>query len=79
MSNSGPALAIDNIVDQLKQELARIGAAIAALEGTGRKPGRRAKSKTRKQMSSAARARICAAMKARWAKQKAKAGTKKTA
>lgn len=75
---------IQTIVTQLKQELARIDGAISALEGTGRGPGRPPKGSRavpaggkRGPMSAAARARISAAMKQRWAKQKGRGGTKK--
>lgn len=65
-------MVIHDILEQLKQELGRIDAAISALEGTGPKVGRPKKAGKGRQMSAAARARISAAMKARWAKQKAK-------
>lgn len=73
-----------NIVAQLKQELARIDQAISALEQLGQtvprrgrppkavqasQPGRRGP----RVMSAAARAKIAAAQRARWAKQKGKA------
>ena len=59
---------VAEILSQLKQERDRLDAAIRALEGVaspvrrGRKPGRH--------MSAAARARIGAAMKKRWAERK---------
>ena len=77
---------IASIVTQLKQERARLDQAISALEGsqTVRRPGRPPKSASApkvaqrgpRHMSAAARAKISAAAKARWAK--IKAGSKKT-
>lgn len=72
-------MTINDIVEQLKQERARLDAAIAALGGTSRKLGRPAKSAKPRHMSAAARARIGAAKKAWWTKQKGKAATKKAA
>ena len=63
---------IANVVDELKAERDRISRAIDALEsvnGTGsrrRGTGRR----NRRKMSAEARAKIAAAQRARWAKQK---------
>jgi hypothetical protein len=66
-----PAMDIQSIVSELRAERDRIQQAIDALERTpssstgkrrGRRPGRH--------MSAAARARISAAMKKRWAKRK---------
>ena len=77
---------LQGIVAQLRQEASRIERAIAALVGLGSKAVRRGRpSKStyakpaggRRHMSAAARAEISAAQKARWAKQKGKAGTKK--
>jgi hypothetical protein len=79
---------IDSVVTQLKQELARINQAIAALEILNRTgPRRRRASKVsqsmqasrprRRTMSEAARAKIAAAQRARWAKQRASATTTK--
>ena len=80
---------IQSIVAQLRDEVSRIEQAIAALVGFGsqparRGPGRPAGSKNvtagkpkRRTMSASARAKISAAQKARWAKQKGKAATKK--
>jgi hypothetical protein len=82
---------IQSIVAQLRQEASRIEQAIEALLGFGsqparRGPGRPAGSKNatagkakRRTMSPSARAKISAAMKARWAKQKGKAAPKKAA
>ena len=83
---------IQSIVAQLRQEVSRIENAIAALVGLGsqparRGPGRPAGSKNttaaskpkRRTMSPAARKRISAAMKLRWAKQKGKSAPKKAA
>jgi hypothetical protein len=74
------------IVGQLRQELTRIDAAIAALEnldGTRPRRGRPPKSAQpsqaitprRRTMSASARAKIAAAQRARWAKQKGQAAT----
>jgi hypothetical protein len=81
---------IQNIVAQLRQEASRIERAIAALVGAGSQPARRgrppkrspakpATGQKRRRMSPAARARIAAAKKAWWAKQKGKPGPKKAA
>lgn len=76
---------IQTIVTQLREEASRIENAIAALVGLGQPAPRRgrppkaaqASGSGRRQMSAAARAKISAAQKARWAKQKG--GTKKAA
>ena len=79
---------IQSIVAQLRQEASRIEHAIAALAGLGSRPARRGRPskrtqakptsvKRRRRMSPAARARIGAAKKAWWAKQKGKSGPKK--
>ena len=71
---------LKSIVEQLKQERARLDAAIAALDGIGgRRPGRPAGvglagGRRRRHMSAAARRRSSAAMKARWAERKKKSG-----
>lgn len=76
-----------SIVAQLRQELARIDQAISALEGLSQTAPRRGRSpKTAaasqgirrgpRRMSAAARAKIAAAQRARWAKQKGQAGAK---
>lgn len=82
---------IQSVADRLRQEASRIEQAIAALVGLGsqparRGPGRPAGSKNdtagkpkRHTMSASARAKISAAQKARWAKQKGKAVPKKSA
>ena len=81
---------IQSIVAQLRQEASRIEHAITALVGLGSQPARRgrpskrsqakpASGKKRRRMSPAARARIAAAKKAWWAKQKGKSGLKKGA
>ena len=83
---------IQDIVAQLRQEASRIDNAIAALMGLGSQPARRgtgrpagsrnatAASKPKgRTMSPAARERISAAMKLRWAKQKGKSAPKKAA
>jgi hypothetical protein len=80
---------IQSILAQLRQELESIDKAIAALVGLGSQPARRgrppkvsqvkpASGRKRRHMSAAARARIAAAKKAWWAKQKGK-GPKKAA
>ena len=82
---------IQDIVTQLRQEASRIENAIAALVGLGSQPAHRGRppklsqavpagNRKRRRMSAAARARIGAAKKAWWAKQKGKAaGPKKAA
>ncbi len=81
---------IQGIVAELKQQASRIEQAIAALAGFGQPAphrGRRPKATRAKQvgrrgprtMSAAARAKIAAAQRARWAKQKRKALPKKAA
>ena len=81
---------IQNVVAQLRQEVARIEQAIAALVGLGSRPvrrgrpskasyGKQASLKRHRRMSAAARARIAAAKKAWWAKQKGKTAPKKAA
>ena len=77
-----------NIVAQLRQELNRIDQAIAALEGLGQAAPRRGRppklnqallvvERKRHRMSASARARIAAAQRARWAKQKGESAPKK--
>jgi hypothetical protein len=72
---------IQSVVAQLRQEASRIESAIAALVGLGSQPARRgrppkvsqakpASGHKRRRMSASARARIAAAKKAWWAKQK---------
>ena len=79
---------IQSIVAQLRQEASHIEHAIAALVGLGSRPARRgrppkgsqakpASVKKRRHMSPAARKRISAAMKQRWAKWKGKSAPKK--
>lgn len=79
---------IQNIVEQLRQQQARLDKAIAALGGgyTARRRGRPPKATASpavrrgpRKMSAAARARIAAAQRARWAKQKRQATTPKQA
>src|SRR5450631_1598497 len=69
---------ISRIVSDLKEELARLDQAIAALDGSRPRRGRPPKSH-RRTMSPAARKRISAAMKLRWAQRKSKSAPKKTA
>jgi hypothetical protein len=79
---------IQSILAQLKQEASRIERAITALVGLGSQPARRGRPrkmsqakpagvKKRRRLSPAARKRISAAMKQRWAKWKGKAAPKK--
>ena len=79
---------IESVVALLRQEVSRIEQAIAALVGTGSQPARRgrppkasqakaASGPKRRIMSAAARARIAAAQRARWARQKGRAVPKK--
>src|ERR1039458_9403090 len=79
---------IQGIVAELRQEAGRIERAIAALVGLGSQPVRRGRppkvsqakptsGQKRRRMSAPARARIGAAKKAWWAKQKGKAAAKK--
>ena len=81
---------IENIVNQLKQERARIDQAISALDESSQLATRRGRppkatqtsqpaGPKRRTMSAAARAKIAAAQRARWAKQKGQSGTKQTA
>ena len=69
-------LALESIVNQLKQERDRLDRAIAALEGgTGRRRGRppgshNAGTAGRRHMSAAARKKISEQMKKRWAERK---------
>ncbi len=79
---------IQSIVAELREEASRIERAIAALVGLGQSAPRRgrppkgsqakpASGRKRFTMSAAARAKIAAAQRARWAKQKGKPGGKK--
>src|SRR5450756_31468 len=79
---------IQSIVAQLRQEASRIENAIAALVGLGSQPARRGRPPKEKQakpasgrkrcrLSVAARKRISAAMKQRWAKWGGKSAPKK--
>ena len=81
---------IQIIVARLRQEASRIEQAIAALVGTGSQHARRGRPRKssqvtpairrkRRHMSPAARARIAAAQRARWARQKVAAVPKKAA
>jgi hypothetical protein len=81
---------MDDMVNELRQYSGRIARAIAALlgeeqlirRGLGRPVGSKNVATTgepkRRTMSASARARISAAQKARWAKQKGKSAPKKT-
>src|ERR1035437_3441986 len=86
----GTHMDIQGIVTQLRQEVSRIEQAIAALVGLGSQPARRGRppkvtarveagGRKRRTMSASARAKIAAAQRARWGKQKGKAAPKKTA
>ena len=66
---------ISQILSDLKEGLARLDQAIAALDGGRPRRGRPPKSH-RLTMSPAARKRISAAMKLRWAQRKGKSGSK---
>jgi hypothetical protein len=79
---------IQGIVEQLKQERNRIDQAVAALVGLGSQTARRGRppktsqavqstAPKRRTMSASARAKIAAAQRARWAKQKGQARAKK--
>src|SRR4051794_30658587 len=72
---------IQNIVQALRQQRSQLDAAISALEGTAPRRGRPPKTSLLRRgphtMSDAARARISAAQRARWAKQKSEATSKK--
>lgn len=80
---------IQSILAQLRQQAEHIDKAIAALVGLGSQPARRGRppkasqvksagGQQRRHMSAAARARIAAAKKAWWAKQKGKGARKAT-
>ena len=70
----------DQIVSDLKAERAKLDQAIQALDGSSPRRGRPPKSALRKRtMSPAARKRISAAMKLRWAKRLGKSAPKKAA
>ena len=86
----GTHMDIQGIVTQLRQEVSRIEQAIAALVGLGSQPARRgrppkarpgvqATGRKPRRMSAAARAKLAAAQRARWAKQKGQAASKKPA
>ena len=80
---------IQNILGDLKKERERLDRAITALEGLGSGPRRRGRpvgshnvtsaKRPRRHMSAAARKRISAAMKQRWAKWKGKSAPKRLA
>ena len=71
---------INQIVAELTAERNRINQAIAALQGLGPRRGRPPGSATgKREMSAAARKRISAAMKIRWAQRKGKSRAKKAA
>jgi len=91
LSGGKDNMSLEDVIDQLHAERGRLDEAIAALEGSSpRRRGRPPKGNARtgrRMMSAAARKRISAAMKARWAARKraspatkpAKAKTKKAA
>ncbi len=79
---------IQSVLTQLRQEASRIENAISALMGLGSESPRRGRppkarqgvqagGRKRRTMSAAARAKIAAAQRARWAKQKGTAAPKK--
>ena len=72
---------IHDILDYLKAELSKLDAAITALEGSSPRRGRPPMSSQsitgKRTMSASARAKISAAQKARWAKQKGKSAPTK--
>lgn len=79
---------IQNILEQLRHQRQRLDEAIAALGGgqIARRRGRPPKATTSpavrrgpRKMSAAARAKIAAAQRARWAKQKSRATARKPA
>lgn len=61
---------LDAVLEQLKEERAKLDRAIAALSGVGSKSAK--VNRGRRNLSVAARKRIAAAQRARWAKWKAK-------
>ena len=61
---------LDAVLEQLKEERAKLDRAIAALSGVGSKSSKT--NRGRPPLSVAARKRIAAAQRARWAKWKAK-------
>lgn len=61
---------LDAVLVQLKEERAKLDRAIEALSGTGSKSNKASRGK--RNLSVAARKRIAAAQRARWAKWKAK-------
>lgn len=69
-TKGGLPLDIEGIVDELRAERLRLDAAIAALSGGAVTRNRRSRPRGRRTMSAEARARIAAAQRARWAKQK---------
>ena len=70
---------IQSIVRELRGELERLDTAIAALERVNGASGKRRGPKPGRRMSAAARARISAGMKKRWARRKRKRAAKATA
>src|ERR1019366_3386213 len=76
----GFSMNIHDILDYLKAEISKLDGAITALEGSSPRRGRPPKSAKRtRTMSPAARRRISAAMKLRWAQRKGKSPAKKAA
>jgi hypothetical protein len=74
LSNGRNNMSLEDVIDELRAERGRLDEAIAALEGSSpRRRGRPQKGNARagrRMMSVAARKRISAAMKARWAARK---------
>src|ERR1039458_10814138 len=88
--SKGTHMDIQGIVTQLRQEVSRIEQTMAALVGLSPQPARRGRppkvtarveagGRKRRTMSASARAKIAAAQRARWAKQKGQAVPKKVA
>jgi hypothetical protein len=88
-SFEGDHMDIQGLVAQLRKEASRIEQAIAALVGLGHAAPRRGRppkssqpaqtTAPKRRMSASARAKIAAAQRARWAKQKGSATPKKAA
>lgn len=64
-------MTLDNIVSSIDAEIALLKQARALLSSDGKKTATSAPVSKRRKLSKAARAKIAAAQKARWAKQKA--------
>jgi len=67
-------VSLENIVQQVKEEIARLNQVLKLLEGTSTKakrPTRETKTRPTRKISAAGRKRIAAAQRARWAKIRA--------